>query len=105
MPAPISSCARKWNTDFIPKRLSMPKTNGTGAGNIDSMLKEKRLFKPSKAFSAQAHIKSLAAYQALCRKARQNPGKYWGDLAKELLTWFAPWKKVLEWKPPFSKWF
>ena len=73
--------------------------------DIDSTLKEKRLFKPSKTFQKQAHISSLAAYEALCRKARKNPQAYWGGLAKELLTWFSPWKKVLSWKPPFSQWF
>jgi acetyl-CoA synthetase len=26
-------------------------------------------------------------------------------MAKEHVSWFSPWKKVLEWKPPFAKWF
>jgi acetyl-CoA synthetase len=73
--------------------------------DIDSVLKEKRLFKPSKTFSQQAYIKSFAAYKTLYRKAQKNPEKYWAERAKELLTWFSPWKKTLVWNPPFAQWF
>src|SRR5215510_14495202 len=73
--------------------------------DIESVLKEKRIFRPSKTFSAQAYIKSFAAYRALYRKAQKNPQGYWADRAKELLTWFAPWKKTLVWKLPFAQWF
>src|SRR6266481_6544017 len=73
--------------------------------DIDSTLKEKRVFKPSKAFSDQAHIKSFAAYKTLYRKAQKSPERYWADRAKELLTWFTPWKKTLVWNLPFAQWF
>jgi len=46
----------------------------------------------------------MAEYQRLCKKAEKDPEKFWGDLSKELV-WFNPWKKVLEWKLPFAKWF
>ena len=26
-------------------------------------------------------------------------------MAREHVSWFTPWKKVLDWKPPFAKWF
>jgi len=73
--------------------------------DIESVLKEKRLFKPAKTFSERAHIPSMAAYEALCRQARKNPEAFWSKLAKESLTWFTPWKKTLVWKAPFSQWF
>ncbi len=73
--------------------------------NISSTLKEKRLFKPSKAFQRTAHIRSLAAYRALYQKAHKNPEKFWADLAKSTLTWCKPWKKVLKWDAPFAQWF
>jgi acetyl-CoA synthetase len=73
--------------------------------NIDSILKEKRQFKPAKAFSAKAHIKTLAAYKSLYNKAKKNPTKFWADMAKQTLVWFSPWKKVMTWDPPFSQWF
>src|SRR5438445_13436660 len=31
-------------------------------------------------------------------------GKFWAGEARELV-WRAPWKKVVEWKVPFAKWF
>src|SRR4051812_13248910 len=72
---------------------------------IDSVLKEKRLFKPAAAFSSQAHVKSFAAYEKIYRDSAKNPEKFWASQAKDLLQWSAPWKKVHEWKPPFAKWF
>src|SRR5439155_5730115 len=34
----------------------------------------------------------------------KSPEKYWARMAAEL-RWMKPWKKVLEWKAPFAKWF
>jgi acetyl-CoA synthetase len=71
---------------------------------IESVLNERRVFKPKTAFSRAAHVKSLKEYDKLAAAAQKNPEKFWSDLAKELY-WFKRWKKVLEWKPPFAKWF
>jgi acetyl-CoA synthetase len=38
------------------------------------------------------------------RESMRQPAKFWGREASELV-WRAPWKKVLEWKAPFAKWF
>jgi len=73
--------------------------------NITSVLNENRLFRPPKEFSKRAHIKSLAEYQKLYRESIQAPEKFWGRMAKNELVWFKPWKKVLQWKEPFAKWF
>ncbi|TAK00753.1 MAG: acetate--CoA ligase [Candidatus Manganitrophaceae bacterium] len=75
-----------------------------GEKEITSVLNERRLFKPKKEFSKQAHLSSFEAYQRLYRKAEKDPEAFWAGLAKEL-AWFKPWKKVLEWKAPFAKWF
>src|SRR5213078_3569081 len=71
--------------------------------NIESHLVEKRVFKPAPAFSSKARIKSLAQYRRMYRESIRQPAKFWTREAKELV-WRAPWKKVLEWKPPFAKW-
>jgi acetyl-CoA synthetase len=73
--------------------------------NIDSMLNEKRIFKPAKTFAEKAHIRSMAQYEALYRQARKNPETFWAKLAKENLSWFSTWKKTLVWKIPFAQWF
>src|SRR3989475_8740811 len=72
--------------------------------NIESHLVEKRVFEPPADFSSQARIKSLAQYRRMYRESIRQPAKFWTREAKELV-WRSPWKKVLEWKPPFAKWF
>ena len=73
--------------------------------SITSVLHEERVFKPGKDFARKAHISSLAQYQKLYNESVKSPDKFWGKRAKEELIWFKPWKKVLEWKEPFAKWF
>src|ERR1051326_5751487 len=72
--------------------------------DIESHLIEKRVFKPAPAFSSKARIKSLAQYRRMYRESIGQPAKFWTREAKELV-WRARWKKVVDWKPPFVKWF
>ncbi len=67
---------------------------------ITDLLQEKRVFKPSKAFKAQANVKDPTIYA----RARKNPQAFWESFAKQL-HWHKKWKKVLEWNPPHAKWF
>ena len=72
--------------------------------DIESLLKEKRVFEPPKEFAKRANWskKDVAAYRKL---GARNPERFWAQMAKERVTWFRPWKKVLDWKPPHAKWF
>jgi acetyl-CoA synthetase len=72
---------------------------------IESILQEKRLFPPATEFSQKAHIKSMEEYRQLCDKAKADPEKFWEELARQELHWFQTWDRVLEWEPPFAKWF
>jgi acetyl-CoA synthetase len=72
--------------------------------DIDSVLKEHRVFPPSAEFSAAAHVKSLDDYERLYRQSIEDPERFWGGVAGEL-HWFKPWTKVLDWKAPDAKWF
>lgn len=72
---------------------------------ITSILNEKRVFKPSSEFSKQAHFKSLKDLERFHAQSVKNPEKFWAAQAKALLTWDQPWKKILDWKAPFAKWF
>ena len=81
----------------------MPANNKPNAKN--SMLSEERVFKPSKEFSQRAHIKSFAHYRKLYNESIKSPEKFWAKQAKDELVWFKSWKKVLQWKEPFAKWF
>ena len=71
---------------------------------ISSILKESRKFEPKKEFSKSSHIGSMAAYNKLRKAADKNPTAFWNKQAKEL-QWQKPFKKTLEWKFPFVKWF
>lgn len=72
--------------------------------DILSILKETRVFNPSKDFSENAHIKSLEEYEQIYKEAEKDPEAFWAKIAGEL-HWFKKWDKVLEWNPPFAKWF
>ncbi len=72
---------------------------------IESILKEQRTFPPSPEFAAQASIKSMDEYRQLYEKAQADPETFWAELAAQELHWFQPWDKVLDWQPPFAKWF
>ena len=78
---------------------------GNSDANIQSMLKEERVFKPSKDFSKEAHIGSMAAYKRMYDRSVRQPEAFWNEQAKKELVWFKPWSKVLQWKAPHAKWF
>jgi len=44
--------------------------------------------------------KLLNIYQ----KSVQDPEEFWAEQARQL-DWFKTWDKVLEWEPPFARWF
>jgi acetyl-CoA synthetase len=79
-------------------------TGSAGIG-ITSVLHETRVFPPNKLFSSQAHIKSMAQYKKMYKESIDYPEKFWGRLAEQELTWFKPFRKVLQWNPPYAKWF
>ncbi|MEI7723162.1 MAG: acetate--CoA ligase [Actinomycetota bacterium] len=67
--------------------------------SIENLSQESRLFPPSPAFAAQANAKS-----ALYEQADKDRLAFWEEQAREL-TWDKPWNQVLEWNPPYAKWF
>src|SRR3989338_11674395 len=69
-----------------------------------SLLHEKRIFKPSKSFSKNSHIKSMQEYRKIYNESIKNPEKFWAEKAKQL-QWFKKWKKVLTKKGCFFEWF
>ena len=74
------------------------------AADIESVLKETRVFPPPAAVSARARVGSMAAYEELYAAAERDPDAYWAGVAKEL-TWFQPWTKVVDGGFPWAKWF
>ena len=72
--------------------------------NIESHLVEDRLFPPAAEFAAKARVGSMAEYEALYRESLDEPEKFWGREAAELL-WRRPWDRLLEWECPYAQWF
>jgi acetyl-CoA synthetase len=74
--------------------------------NIESVLKETRVFSPSAEFTRQANVSGMAAYQTLCDAAAQDYEGFWGKLARETLLWNKPFSRTLDQSnAPFYKWF
>src|SRR6476661_1186644 len=67
--------------------------------DLDVLLQEHRKFEPSAEFRARAQVNSPAIYDRAA-----DPEKYWAELA-EGLEWSTKYQKVLEWNPPYAKWF
>ena len=74
--------------------------------NIESVLRETRLFPPSAEVVAAANISGEAAYQALLDEAARDYEGFWARLARDYLLWQKPFTKILNQSDrPFFKWF
>ena len=62
--------------------------------NLDSILRENRVFPPPKQFAAKARVGSMEEYKELYARSVKDPEGFWAEVAKEL-HWFKPWTKVL----------
>ena len=72
--------------------------------NIESSLVENRVFPPPAEFAAKARIGNPADFEALYQLSVEHPDVFWAKEAAEL-RWSVPWSMVLDWQPPFAKWF
>ena len=68
-------------------------------------MSESKTYPPNPEFASRALINSMDAYREIYDRAREDPEKFWSELANEELSWFRPFSKGLEWDPPFAKWF
>ena len=67
--------------------------------SLENLSREDRTFPPSPEFAAQAN-----ATAALYDEAAADRLGFWAKQA-EYLHWDKKWDQVLDWKPPFAKWF
>ncbi|MDR3734708.1 MAG: acetate--CoA ligase [Acidobacteriaceae bacterium] len=72
--------------------------------NMESLLREDRVFPPPAEFAAKAHIQSLAEYEALYAQSIGDPEAFWAKAASDL-DWFTPWTKVFDGDIAHAKWF
>lgn len=71
------------------------------SGSIDALLQEDRRYPAPPEFAAGAVARDPDIYDA----ARRDPEGFWAERAREQVEWFTPWDHVLDWNPPFAKWF
>ena len=67
---------------------------------IEALLSEQRTFPPSPEFVAQSAIQDRSLFE----RADADLKAFWAQEA-ESLSWYRKWDTVLEWNPPFAKWF
>jgi acetyl-CoA synthetase len=72
--------------------------------NIESVMREERVFPPPENFRQSANINSAEDYERLRAEALESPETFWGRMSEEL-HWFRKWETVLDWNPPHAKWF
>jgi acetyl-CoA synthetase len=64
---------------------------------IETMFLEERRYPPPEAFAAQANAKS-GIYD-------EGFEAFWEREGRERITWFEPFGELLEWRPPYAKWY
>jgi acetyl-CoA synthetase len=72
--------------------------------DIESVLKEQRVFACEPGFAAEAHVKSADEYERIYKASIEDPEAFWAKVGSEL-AWFTPPTKTLEWNCPDAKWF
>jgi acetyl-CoA synthetase len=67
---------------------------------IEALLSEQRVFEPPKRFVSQALLSDPGIYE----RAASDPEGFWAEQA-EALDWSRKWDEVMDWNPPWVKWF
>lgn len=77
---------------------------------VEVLLKEDRVFTPPKELIKKSNVKKwmnmhgIKTYNELLEKGK-NIEWFWGEVSKDVVEWFKPYSKVLEWNLPWAKWF
>ena len=61
---------------------------------IESLSKESRIFEPPVQGRSEAHVKSMAEYEAIYKRSMDDPEGYWAERAGQLLSWDRKWDTV-----------
>jgi acetyl-CoA synthetase len=89
---------------FVSNVLVTDTQTATESTQMESLLRENRVFPPPPDFAAKAHIASLADYETLYRRSVEEPEAFWAEAAAEL-DWFTPFTSVLQGEMGSATWF
>jgi acetyl-CoA synthetase len=64
---------------------------------IENLFLEDRRYEPSPEFTRQANAQPGIQ--------DEDMEAFWTREGNERVTWFEPWERLLEWEPPYAKWF
>jgi acetyl-CoA synthetase len=64
---------------------------------IENLFLEDRRYEPPPEFTAQANAQPGIQ--------DEDMEAFWTREGNERVTWFQPWERLLEWEPPYAKWF
>jgi acetyl-CoA synthetase len=64
---------------------------------IENLFLEDRRYEPSPEFTQQANAQPGIQ--------DEDMEAFWTREGNERVTWFQPWERLLEWEPPYAKWF
>ncbi|HXF35674.1 MAG TPA: acetate--CoA ligase, partial [Actinomycetota bacterium] len=67
---------------------------------IEALLREERVFDPPPGFAERAVVSDPGIYE----RAAADPEAFWAEQAGRL-AWSRTWDRVMEWTPPWVKWF
>ena len=75
------------------------------------LMEESRVFNPPKDLVENSNVmkymkkKGFKTEKELRTWCSKNLEEFWGEMGREYATWFEPFTQVLDWKPPYAKWF
>jgi len=78
--------------------------------NISVLMDEKRVFNPSEDFVKNTNVKkwmddhNIKNLDELYKKA-ENWKWFWEEISKDIIEWYKPYNKIVEWDAPWVKWF
>ncbi len=75
------------------------------------LMEETRVFEPPKELVEQSNVwqwmqkKGFTDEREMRKWTVDHLEEFWGEMANEYADWDVPFKTVLDWQPPYAKWF
>jgi acetyl-CoA synthetase len=75
------------------------------------LLEETRIFEPPKQLSENSNAmkwmksRGFSSEREMRLWCSNNYIQFWAEMANTYADWFEPWSQVLNWQPPYAKWF
>src|SRR5690348_8219906 len=88
---------RRREPDGLPVRPDSMSSDDTRSPAIETMFLEERRYPPPPEFAAQANAQADIYERAF--------EEFWEAEGRERVTWFEPFSDLLEWEPPYAKWY